>query len=379
MKYVSLIFKIIILALAFALVLELNSLFFKSTQKDDLALLITLGFSLLGSWLFKTSQLKWVLVIFTTILPLALYPLTILLVETTNWGLLALHVFLVVMTFGLMNLKQVGFLVLPAIGILMTFFVPKSASADQKSFYDLVERTYETRKGIGHDLKWKGGTWRYYNRQLMSTTVDRHIWQEAYVQPVMQFIKPGASVLLIGGESGLLTEELRKFETELKILPYDQEFHLRSELKTKDFLIESENIGGSMEVLEEVFDLIVLDLPDPIDVEFGQYYSTEFFELCRTRLSSDGFLVTHSGDLYSKSSSREMILTNAFKADFHLISYHAQIPTIGQWSWFIAAQDSIDLNKELLNIKAKTETKWWNQEAMDMMLSFGKSEILSKR
>ena len=82
--------------------------------------------------------------------------------------------------------------------------------ADQQLYYDRVVKTWQTRKGSGQLVKWKDDYWTYYNHQLIASSIDEHVWREAYVQPLMQFLRDDANVLLIGNEGGLLLKELNK-------------------------------------------------------------------------------------------------------------------------------------------------------------------------
>ena len=262
--------------------------------------------------------------------------------------------------------------------LIIVQFVSLPTLPDQKKYYDRVVSSIQTRGGSGQVVQWKNDRWHYYNGQLQFSTVDKHIWVEAYVQPVMQLVSEEAKVLIIGGESGLIKSELKSFDIELSVLPLDLEF---IEKTNRNFGVEilDETVASHLQSASSSYDLIILDLPDPVNVEYDQYYTKEFFELCSSSLKAHGLFISHSSDLYSKNSSRHSILSNAEKARFNVTPYHAQIPTIGHWTWFIGTKDTTDVRHKLRNVKSKTETKWWNQEAMDMMLSFGKSELLSDR
>lgn len=300
------------------------------------------------------------------ILPWFLFEIIGALVFQTNWGSVGLHTFILVMCLGLAYQREHTFSVALTINFLLLYLFPFSENEGQRQYYDRIVDSRETRKGTFQEVQWRNDSWHYYNGILQYSTVDQHIWQEAYIQPVMQLVSKNASVCLIGGESDILQKELWKFGIVPTVFPYDSED-------------SNETIAGLLGSSTERFDLIIVDLPDPINVEYGQYYSTGFYGLCFSTLKEDGMIVSHAGGLYSKASQRKTIWKNAESAGFETTPYHTQIPTIGQWTWFIGTKSSLDVKARLRNIVPKTETKWWDQEAMDMMLSFGHSDLLRSR
>ena len=377
MKYSSIAIATLTIGLALIWSLRFNEYFFKASLQDDFTLFVTAALAFTFFSIFRAKGLwKWFALIGAG-LPWGLYILTVFLISNTYFGSLGLHCFMVVNVFIAMNLTKWKFL--PLMSLVAVHFYPWSFPQAQMEYFDKVESIVETRKGSGRVLSWKGDRWHYYNGQLQFSTIDAHVWSEAYVQPVMQLIPKASKILLVGGESGLLVDELSKFKVDLQVLPYDQEFTNKirpSESQAQEYLK-----GEIMEVISEQneYAVIIIDLPDPINAEFEQYYTEAFYSLCTRALTDSGYLVTQSGDLISERNNPKDFLENAVAAGFTVTPYHTQIPTIGHWSWFIASKDSTDVLKTLSHVHPSVETKWWNQEAMDMMLSFGKYEILETR
>ena len=328
-------------------------------------------------YIFKSSGRKSLFPILAAIVPWLLFPITLLLIKNTTWGTVGLHAYIVLVFFLVVNGLQSKWLLVSCLSMVAVYFYPWEFSTEQKQFFDPVHASLETRKGIGRVVQWKGDYWHYYNNQLQYSTIDGHIWTEAYAQPAMHLLPEDAKVLLIGGESRLLIPELGKYFNDISILPYDLEFHQKFESYTvpyfdvpiPDFLLNN----------EDTFDLIILDLPDPINVEFAQFYSEAFYALCYQSLGPNGLMVSHSGDLFARNMGVKKIWKNAENSEFAVTTYHAQIPTLGHWTWFIGAKTREGIREKLSEASPKGETKWWNQEAMDMMLNFGEFELLESR
>ena len=242
---------------------------------------------------------------------------------------------------------------------------------------------YSTRKADIQLVKWKEDYWLYYDNQLQYTTVDMHIYQEAYIQPAMQLIDSGANVLMIGGDNGVLESELFKFNAKvaLTILPWDASYYkwIRSnerllfrEFDSKKVLFD-EVFFEFLESHPSSFDLIVVDLPDPEDLAYIQFYSKEFLKACFRSLKPKGIFVSQSGDVFKNKEKSNKIWRTARRAGFYLLPYYAQIPTIGHWSWFIGSKTlPKDVIQNKLTNVSPEETKWWNQDAMNLMMNSGR-------
>ena len=380
MKFLSYLTGILIVTLSLGWALRFNAYFFRSSFEDDFTLFITVLLSSIAFYIFRSAEKNNLLPFLAGVVSWILFGVNMILVEQTNWGSIGLHVFLVFTVATVVNSLKSRFLFLHLMSLIGVHFYPWNFPEGQERYYDRVELDTQTRKGSGQVVKWKNDKWYYYNDQLLSSTVDNHVWREAYIQPIMQLVPNNSKVLLIGGESGELRSELKKFNIQPTILPYDVEFQRLTQGRRliRDQILVGE-IHQSLGSFNSIFDFIIIDLPDPINVEFKQFYTKDFFGLCLNALNNSGFMITHSGDILAKNIPPKSIWNNAQTAGFKITPYHAQIPTIGHWTWFIGAKDSTDVKAELQNTHIKSETKWWNQEAMDMMLSFGKYELLEDR
>ncbi len=365
---------------------KIYSYFFEISQADFVGLLLVMIISLLifhqvKSHLFVKKSL--LLVVLVLPLPMLLHPIISTLLTITDLSWINIYLFGIILV-GAVVLVSTSSASLITFSLVVAFFLPYDFEKEQLQFYDRVESSVETRKGSAQLVKWKDDLWVYYNRQLQFSTIDRHMYQEAYIQPVMQFIRQEDRVLIIGGDSGVVEDELSKFEEDFNIdvLVLDKDYHdfVRNsyklplqEIKNKR-LIARTNFFEYLWENSDTYNLIIIDLPDPVNVDYKQYYMPEFYELCNQSLTDQGLLVTQSGDHYQNSGSSNSIWKSVQEAGFDILPYHAQIPTLGQWSWIIGSKQISrrEMIETLKNIDVKTPTRWWNQGAMDMMLAFGK-------
>lgn len=386
MKAFRRIISLLVLGLAFLWSSKVHDYFFGVTSADQVGLLIAFiaGLVLFDRFSFEENQTKplligsiWLVVLFT------MHPIVSRLILFTDLSWLVIYLFVILTSFCLIYLFQTKFVFCIPLALIVVFFIPYEFKQEQLQFYDRVESSIETRKGEAQVVRWKEGFWLYYNKQLQYSTLDKHLYQEAYVQPVLQLIGKGSKVFLIGGDNGIIEDELTKFEGEvsLTLLGLDSEFHEFARgidgIPLKQFAEKEEVFGtGVFDYLDQnpnQFDLIIIDVPDPVNLDFSQYYTVELYELVDRALTEEGFLVTQSGDFYKNGVKAQQIWNSIAKVGMNVLPLQCQIPTIGQWSWAIGSKDQsvAEMKRQLSKIKPTT-TKWWNQDAANLMLSFGK-------
>ena len=122
----------------------------------------------------------------------------------------------------------------------------------------------------------------------------------------------------------------------------------------------------------------MIDIPDPLDVGLNQYYTREFYELCYSALRENGLLVTQAGSPYFATKAFMAIEKTIAAANFATLPLHNQVLSLGEWGWVIGAKS---MDKALLLSAAKKltfkhlDTRWINNEAMQLLVSFGKPYV----
>jgi len=214
------------------------------------------------------------------------------------------------------------------------------------------------------------------------------------VHPAMALVKTPYNILILGGGDGCAAREILKYPTVKNITLVDLDPAMTNLAKTHPVLIEAndssmfnpkltiENMDGYkfLEDAEQYFDVIIIDLPDPRNVELSRLYSLEFYTLCRHHLRPNGLLVTQAGSPYYAAKSFSCILKTIEAAGFSAIPMHNQVMTMGEWGWVLAVK--ADVPDEIIKTKIKEagfeniETKWLNNEATGLITSFGKDYFI---
>jgi len=144
--------------------------------------------------------------------------------------------------------------------------------------------------------------------KTQSTERDEHIYHETLVHPAM-FCHPGPKQVFIGGggEGGTLREALAHKSVErVTMVDLDPEVvelcrkylpnHHRGSFDDPRTNLLHEDARGYLENTADFYDVIILDLVDPLEGGTAALlYTQEFYAIAKARLNPGGVLVTQSG------------------------------------------------------------------------------------
>ncbi len=265
--------------------------------------------------------------------------------------------------------------------------------ASQSRFHDKVIYSHTTSFQRIDVTEWKGNLWFYQDGINQFSSIDSWLYFEPFAHPAMQLLQPESRVLIVGGENGMLARELLKYKgVQVDLTPIDKVYQNLSESLSLfaeqhgDVFNESRLTvlnGDAFRLLNksmQAYDAVFVDVPDPIDIELNQYFSKEFYELCHAALKENGLLVTQSGSPYFATTAFQSIQKTMAAAGFEVEAYHNQVLSLGEWAWTIGAKAGVgtDLEGDLKRLDFEDiQTQWLNNEAMQMMLSFGKAYFTS--
>ena len=274
-----------------------------------------------------------------------------------------------------------------AVGLWVSALLPQPVFFEsQKWHHDKVvfsKKTHFQRLDI---TEWKGNHWFYQEGINHFSTIDSWLYFEPFVQPAMHLAPSRAKVLIIGGENGMIANALRPFRpARIDLLPVDGEY-LKIAGTNPYYTRQNEEVFASQRVnimqgtafqwlknAWKTYNVIFIDVPDPTNRELNQYYSLEFYQLASQALVENGLIITQSGSPYFATAAFQSIEKTLAAAKFSVTSYHNQVLTLGEWAWTMGMKGDVDLKSKLWNHDYdRAETQWFNQEAMRMMLSFGK-------
>ncbi len=89
----------------------------------------------------------------------------------------------------------------------------------------------------------------------------------------------------------------------------------------------------------QIFDAIIIDLPDPSHPDLNKLYSVNFYARLKQLLAGDGLIAIQSTSPYHAKDSFISIGKTVKAAGFNKVEqYHDNVPTFGEWGWTIASK-----------------------------------------
>ncbi len=277
----------------------------------------------------------------------------------------------------------------------------------------------------------------YINGSLQFNSADEYIYHENLVHPAFALAPHQRRVLILGGGDGLAAREVLKYPAvkELILCDLDPEMtglarnhptlielnqgslsdaritllknnSLSSQNKKEAILIPNQNqrfdsqpeevarvtlvhidAATLLEKLAGKFDIIIVDFPDPNNEELAKLYSRTFYRRLADRLAIDGIFVQQATSPYHAKEAFLCIGRSMTAAGLSVIPYHDNVPSFGEWGWWIgghqerwAAEELPKSLKETLKQTTKLEvpTRYLTPELIHASLNFGKNQLDSE-
>lgn len=198
----------------------------------------------------------------------------------------------------------------------------------------------------------------FSNGSIQFSSLDEYRYHEALVHPAMALAGRRENVLILGGGDGLALREVLKYDDVTSVVLVDIDKVVTELFQSKEMLVGLN--GGSLrdprvkvvnqdgwkylEETREIFDVVIIDLPDPDTFNLSKLYSQSFYRLLSRHLSATAVFATQA--------TSPLFAREAFWCIFHtiqsvespfergeklqVIPYHTYIPSFGEWG-FVAA------------------------------------------
>ena len=206
----------------------------------------------------------------------------------------------------------------------------------------------------------------FINGGLQFDSIDEYRYHEALVHPVMGLTRRHESILIIGGGDGMAVREVLKYADAKQITLVDldpvmtglfRDNPLLNELNTHALQDERVSIINQdawkyLENTQTLYDVIIIDLPDPHNPSLSKLYSRAFYAMLVKRLSLSGLLVTQAtSPLYAREAFWCIHNTLAatpspyrYDETLYTIPYHSYVPSFGEWGFVVAGSHQPDWN-----------------------------------
>ncbi|MEM1056253.1 MAG: polyamine aminopropyltransferase [Bacteroidota bacterium] len=251
------------------------------------------------------------------------------------------------------------------------------------------QRLVVTRSGRGADTD----TRLFLNGALQFSTRDEHRYHEMLVHPAMALASNRERILVLGGGDGMAAREALKWPEVQQIMLVDLDPAVTDLAQTHEALVQAnsgaladprvtirhEDAYGFIESGTDLFDVIVVDLPDPNHESLNKLYSRPFYAMLRARLSAGGMVSVQSTSPYFAREAFWSIIATAEAADLHPVPFHVWVPSFGDWGFFLGSTYEVRPERlafpETLALRFATEAQFEAAQLFDGDVSRVPAEV----
>jgi len=220
----------------------------------------------------------------------------------------------------------------------------------------------------------------YINGAIQFDTADEYRYHEMLVHPAMQNASHHASVLIIGGGDGMALREVLTYPDTDNITLVDLDPAITTLFRTHPKLsslnahafespkvsVHNQDAWKYLESDKHLYDVVILDLPDPNNLSLSRLYSQSFYRLVTQHLSRGGVIVTQAtSPLYTRRAFWS-IAKSIEHTDLYTRAYHTYVPSFGEWGFVLAGRFPLHFDQ----MKLPDSLKYLTAETMKNALYF---------
>lgn len=193
----------------------------------------------------------------------------------------------------------------------------------------------------------------YLNNNLQFSSQDEHRYHESLVLPPLTLAQRPERVLILGGGDGLAAREVLRHPQVKSIDLVDldpavtdlfrQHPLLRQlnddALNSPKLRVINEDAFIWIDRCRTLYDVILIDFPDPSNFAVGKLYSRTFFRKMLAHLSPHGAGSIQTTSPYFARRSFWCIINTLASTGLQVAPYHVNVPSFGEWGFCLFSKD----------------------------------------
>lgn len=226
---------------------------------------------------------------------------------------------------------------------------------DQLQYNDKVIFAEQTKYQKIVISQWNKDLRLFLNGNLQFSSIDEYRYHEPLVHiPAMLTYQP-EEVLVLGGGDGLAVKELLKYDNighidlvdiDERMLELAKENPLFLELNEGALLdpkvsLHAEDAFTYVKYAGKLYDLVIIDLPDPSDHAISKMYTKEFYQMLWHLLTEQGVLVTQSTSPFFAREPFWCINHTLQDVFAYVVPYKAYVPSFGLWGFNMVSKSPL--------------------------------------
>jgi len=213
----------------------------------------------------------------------------------------------------------------------------------------------------------------FINGRSQFASNDEVIYHAMLVAPVMHASARHDDILIIGGGDGLALRDVLRWQPQsVELIDIDAaivQFFTTPRIEKGRVINQAlldlnqhafsdprvqTHFGDAFLKVDELiqqqrlYDVIIVDLPDPSHPDLNKLYSARFYAKLKTLLAGDGAMVVQSTSPYhAKNTFLSIGKTVQYAGFMHVEQYHHNVPSFGEWGWTIATKNGVSARARL--------------------------------
>jgi spermidine synthase len=197
-----------------------------------------------------------------------------------------------------------------------------------------------------------GGTRLFLNGNLQFDSRDEYRYHESLVHPAMASHGAPKRVAILGGGDGMALREVLKYASVEQVTLVELDPHMTRLFAQEPRLVRLNGEAFAspkvrvvnadafqwLEQHDDIFDVIVIDFPDPSNFSLGKLYTTSFYALVDRHLAASGYAVVQTTSPLLARHSFWTVVATIEAVGLATTPYHAHVPSFGEWGFVIASR-----------------------------------------
>ncbi|MEM9156895.1 MAG: polyamine aminopropyltransferase [Cyanobacteria bacterium P01_F01_bin.33] len=207
----------------------------------------------------------------------------------------------------------------------------------------------------------------FLDGDLQLSTLDEYRYHEALVHPAIAATTHPHRILLLGAGDGMALREILKWPEVEEVLVVELDPQVVQLAQTYPALVRANErsfddprvrvrYGDAFRLvaeLDETFDVIFADFPDPDTDSIAKLYSLGFYRQIARHLALEGIFVTQASSPFFAPQAFACIAATLAAADFDVHPYTATVPSFGPWGFVLAGRSPVSLSTLELGVPTR--------------------------
>lgn len=215
----------------------------------------------------------------------------------------------------------------------------------------------------------------FLNSNLQFSSRDEYRYHESLVHPSFMYAPQQEHVLVLGGGDGMAVREVLKYPEVKTVTLVDLDPAMTALFRSNVLLsrlndhslsnpkvnIVNADAFSWLRTSAKLFDVVIIDFPDPSGYSVGKLYTTAFYHTLKQVLAPEAVVVVQSTSPLVAPNSFWCVNNTMRNCGFKTVPYHAYVPSFGEWGFVMAslhAWPSVEKPVQVPGLRYFANTIW---------------------